>query len=277
MDWVIGLAGSFIIAGAAYRKRSLSGSGMLAAIIVGTLLYAIGSLAWFGTLLAFFVSSTFLSRWKKHRKKAAESTYEKSGRRDAGQVFANGGAATLCCLANVVAPSPLWWAAFIGAMAAANADTWATEIGGLSKSAPRSILTGRKVTAGTSGGVTLLGFTATASGGIFIAMMAWVFLQLNPKQIGTSLPMDAETGFWSLFILGLLGGTLGALLDSVIGASWQRMYVCQTCGRLIEQESHCGHKATRVRGWNWMNNDRVNLICTVFGGIVAMLTAGILL
>ena len=48
---MIGLAGSIGIAGAAYAKRSLSGSGFLAAVVLGTLMYALGSAAWFGTLI----------------------------------------------------------------------------------------------------------------------------------------------------------------------------------------------------------------------------------
>ncbi|MGZ4122927.1 MAG: DUF92 domain-containing protein, partial [Tumebacillaceae bacterium] len=57
MDWWIGLLGSVLIAGLAYWKRSLSLSGAVAAVVVGTLLYGLGSVAWFGTLILFFVSS----------------------------------------------------------------------------------------------------------------------------------------------------------------------------------------------------------------------------
>lgn len=95
-DWAIGFIGSLFIAGAAYWKKSLSGSGMAAAVVLGTVMYAAGSEAWFGTLIAFFVTSTLLSRWKKRRKSAVESGYAKTGRRDAGQVAANGAWAGCC-------------------------------------------------------------------------------------------------------------------------------------------------------------------------------------
>ena len=91
MPWVYGFAGSVIIAGAAYWKRSLSLSGLIAAVLLGTTMYALGSLAWFGTLIAFFISSSLLSKLRHQRKAAAESGYAKGGRRDAGQVAANGG------------------------------------------------------------------------------------------------------------------------------------------------------------------------------------------
>src|SRR5438093_5230732 len=44
-----------------------------------------------------------------------------------------------------------------GALAAAAADTWATEIGAFSPFAPRLITSGRQVPRGTSGGITVLG------------------------------------------------------------------------------------------------------------------------
>jgi hypothetical protein len=119
VEWLIGLACSVGIAGAAYAKRSLAGSGFLAAVMLGTVMFALGSAVWFGSLIAFFVSSSLWSKWKKHAKEEAESGYEKSGTRDAGQVFANGGLGLLLCGANWAYPHPLWWYAFLGVMAAA--------------------------------------------------------------------------------------------------------------------------------------------------------------
>lgn len=152
MDWVVGLGCSLIIAMAAYAKKSLSVSGAAAAVVVGTVMYVYGSLPWFGTLIVFFITSSLLSKWKQRRKAAVEQNYAKTGRRDAGQVVANGGIGMLLCLGNSIWPHPFWWAAYIGVMATVNADTWATEIGGLSQSQPRSIVSGRRVPAGTSGG-----------------------------------------------------------------------------------------------------------------------------
>lgn len=130
----------------------------------------------------FFVSSTLWSKWKKHAKAAAESGYEKTGRRDAGQVLANGGVGLLLCAANWAYPHPLWWYAFLGVMAAVTADTWATEIGGLSRTPPISIKTGRRVPPGTSGGVSGLGMVASLAGGLFIGVAAWMLLVVVPGQ-----------------------------------------------------------------------------------------------
>lgn len=273
MEALIGLAGSLLIAGAAYLKRSLSVSGFAAAVVLGTGMYALGSAAWFGTLIAFFLSSTLLSRWKKKAKEAVESGYEKSGRRDAGQVAANGGLALLLCAANAWWPHPLWWYAFLGVMAAVNADTWATEIGGLSKTPPRSILSGRRVAAGTSGGVSGLGLAASMAGGLFIGFAAWLLLLAVPGQ-------DEPSGIASAWLqlpvwlgIGLLGGMVGSLADSLLGATVQQMFRCGKCAREIEAAHHCGRPAVRIRGYSGWNNDVVNVAGSLAGGLAAVAAA----
>lgn len=273
MELLIGLSGSLLIAGAAYLKRSLSGSGFAAAVILGTVMYALGSAVWFGTLIAFFLSSTVLSKWKKKAKEKAESGYEKSGRRDAGQVAANGGLAMLLCAANAWWPHPVWWYAFLGVMASVNADTWATEIGGLSKTPPRSILSGRRVEAGTSGGVSGLGLAASMAGGLFIGLAAWLLLQAVPGQHNPS----GMASYWLLLPIwagvGLFGGTIGSLADSVLGATVQQMFRCGVCGREVELQHHCGRPAPRIRGYAGWNNDAVNVAGSLAGGLAAVAAA----
>lgn len=267
MEWLIGLACSVGIAGTAYAKRSLSGSGFLAAVMLGTVMYALGSAVWYGSLIAFFVSSTLWSKWKKHAKEEAESGYEKTGRRDAGQVLANGGLGLLLCAANWACPHPLWWYAFLGVMAAVTADTWATEIGGLSRTPPRSIKTGRRVPPGTSGGVSGLGMGASLAGGLFIGAVAWMLLAVP----GESAPDAATAALRPAAWVGIAGlaGIIGSLADSWIGATWQQMYRCGACGREIEHARHCGRPAVRIRGRAGWNNDAVNVAGSLAGGASA--------
>jgi uncharacterized protein (TIGR00297 family) len=255
--WWIGLAGSVLIAGLAYWKGSLSSSGTVAAIVLGTLLYALGSVAWFGTLILFFISSSLLSKWKQKQKAHVEATYEKTGRRDAGQVLANGGLGLLLCVANTFAPHALWFYAYVGVMASVNADTWATEIGGLSKKPPRSILSGQTVPSGTSGGVSSLGMLATFAGALFIGVVAWL------------LTRGSFTHGWRVVLVGLVAGVVGSLVDSLLGARLQAMYRCGTCGRDVERQMHCGVATSQVRGWRLFNNDVVNLVASLIGGVVA--------
>ncbi|BCJ85768.1 DUF92 domain-containing protein [Effusibacillus dendaii] len=271
IDFVIGCIGSIAISGIAYGKRSLSFSGAIAAVFVGTILYGVGSVAWFGTLIAFFVSSSLLSKYKQNVKRQAEQKYEKTGRRDAGQVWANGGTAVFLALANAFWPTPLWWIVFVGVMAAVNADTWATEIGGLSPKPPRSILTGRRVEAGTSGAVSGLGVIASAAGGLFIGGIAGLLNEFLPEPQAYVLPTDPALRVMFLTMLGIAAGLTGSLTDSLIGARWQSMYRCSVCGMDVERKFHCDSPAQPIQGYHWMTNDSVNLISSWAGGGIGLI------
>lgn len=260
MNFIVGLLGSLMMAGAAYRLKSLSVSGFITALVMGTLMYGLGGLVWSGTLIAFFISSSLLSKFKQRRKETIESSYEKSGRRDAGQVLANGGLGLVLCILNAISPAEGWFILFIGVMATVNADTWATEIGSLSKAEPRSILTGRKVPKGTSGGVSTLGTCATIGGGLFIGIAAELLLGGESE----SLIVGAR-----LIIIAGIAGWAGSLTDSLLGAKWQVMYECSECRRQIEKQNHCGTKSLQVRGYHWMGNDIVNASSSFVGGVVA--------
>ncbi|NMO95395.1 DUF92 domain-containing protein [Paenibacillus lemnae] len=263
MDWLIGAAGAFAASGSAYRKRSLSLSGAAAAFVMGTVYYGAGNLFWFGTLLLFFITSTMLSRYKQERKKDLEAAYDKTGRRDAGQVFANGGIGMLLCLVNAWYPSDIWRLLFIGVMATVTADTWATEIGSLSRKAPRSILNGQVLSPGASGGVSWLGSGAAAAGGLIIGTGAGLLAYVSGQ----------EPQYLMYIAAGLSGGLVGAFSDSLLGASLQRMQRCSICGRSVEAASHCGSPTAADRGLRWMNNDMVNLISSLAGGGAALLMA----
>ncbi|MBP2001318.1 uncharacterized protein (TIGR00297 family) [Paenibacillus shirakamiensis] len=263
MSWFIGWGGAALVAGAAYYKKSLTLSGMLAAMVMGTVYYGAGNVFWFGILLVFFITSTLLSKWKGHKKTVLEQGYEKSSRRDAGQVWANGGLGMMLCLAHYIWPHPAWIYAFLGVMGSVTADTWATELGGLSKKAPRSILTGRQVLPGTSGGISFLGSMALVAGALIIGIMAPLLAALS----SATFPADG----WVWVLAGLLGGTVGAFTDSLLGATLQRMYQCSACGREVEVPIHCGVAGVRIRGWSWMSNDAVNGLSSIAGGIVALL------
>jgi uncharacterized protein (TIGR00297 family) len=127
--------------GLAYRRGSLSRSGVAGAVVVGTLTIGAGGWTWGLLLGIFFVSSSLLSHFREADKRTLAEKFDKSHRRDFGQTMANGGAGALAALFSVIFPSPLWFPFFLGAMATVNADTWATELGTLSKRAPRLITT----------------------------------------------------------------------------------------------------------------------------------------
>jgi uncharacterized protein (TIGR00297 family) len=263
---------AYILAGAAaylgYRAGALSGSGAVAGCIVGGTVFGFGGSAWAILLIIFFVSSSALSFFKASdaRKRAAAQTFEKGGRRDAAQVLANGGVGALIAFLSWLAPQSVYlalFAAYAGTLAAATADTWATEVGVLSKRRPRLITTGRPVPPGTSGGVTWLGSTASFAGALFLGLCAALVGVL------TLAPLSATQPF-VILLAASAGGVAGSLVDSLLGATVQAAYWCPQCQQATESSRHrCGTESELVRGLPQVNNDIVNLLATLLGALVA--------
>ncbi len=268
---LLGVALSAVIAFLAYRRGSLSRSGALGALIVGTLIFGLGGWVWGVILALFFLSSSFLSHYKEREKAATAEKFEKGHRRDMGQVLANGGLGAAVAVLSVVVPgrvvpNMLWFYLFIGVMATVTADTWATELGTLSKAAPRLVTSGRVVEVGTSGGVSLLGTGVSFVGGLLIGLTAGI--------LGAAAGLIAWQAMPATALIGALGGAAGSLLDSLLGATVQQIYYCDTCRKETERKVHrCGTTTRPLRGWSWMNNDLVNLISSLGGGLVAVLLA----
>lgn len=262
---IIGILLAALVAFVAYRLKTLSRSGAFAAFLLGAVVFGFGGLPWAIVLLTFFITSSGLSRLLKQRKNKVEGQFAKGSRRDAWQVGANGGVAGLAALLGVFFPgSVIPWVLFASAFAAANADTWATELGVLSRRWPRSIRNWRRVPPGTSGAISPAGTLAAAGGAILIALTAW----LVQPGIG-----NTATEKFTLALIIAIAGFAGSLVDSLLGATVQSIYWCPSCQK--ETEKHplhsCGKETTLLRGWQWMNNDVVNLLCTASAALLAYL------
>lgn len=274
----IGLVLSGAIGLLAYRRDALTSSGVAGAMLVGTLIFGFGGWTWGLTLIAFFVSSSLLSHYRRAEKEAVAEQFDKNERRDLGQVLANGGLGALLALAvyflvdlagQARAGHPLYvylTVAYFGVMATVNADTWATELGVLASERPRLITTGRPVAPGTSGGITRYGTLAALAGAAFIGVAAFVLIQLSSLATrGELLLADL-----SIVAIAAVAGLVGSLFDSLLGASVQRIYWCDHCEKETERQVHgCGGRTRPLRGWSWMNNDMVNLLSSLVGGLLA--------
>ncbi|WP_026370722.1 DUF92 domain-containing protein [Kallotenue papyrolyticum] len=265
---VAGLLLSGLIGALAYWRGSLTAGGWLGAVLVGTVTVAWGGWSWGALVVLFFVSSSALSHWRRAAKAAlAADKFAKHERRDLLQVLANGGVTALCALLFGLNHATWLWLAGLGALATATADTWATEVGTLSRRPPRLITNGRVAPPGTSGAVTRLGWGASLAGAATIALGALVASRAT-GQAGGLVDMLAL----------LLGGLAGALADSLLGATWQMVRWCPHCGSATERAVHrCGTPTTHLRGWRWLDNDLVNLLATGVGALVSAVLGVVLL
>ena len=265
----LGLGISTLIGVFAYSRRSLSLSGVIGAMATGTTIFAFGGWSWGLLLIVFFVCGTALSKYKERQKSVvAADKFDKGSRRDLGQVLANAGIASIVAVLYALAPAGWLYAVFVGLMATVNADTTATEIGVLSKRPPRLITSGKIVVPGTSGGITTLGTLAATGGGLVIGLAIFAF-----RGIGAALHSTAwqpGNDAW-LIVAGAVGGLVGALADSLLGATLQAMYWCPRDNKETEKRVHgCGTKTEFRRGLVWMDNDAVNFVSSIAGAAAAV-------
>jgi uncharacterized protein (TIGR00297 family) len=255
-----GIILSTLIGGIACQRGSLTPSGWLGAIITGTLTFGFGGWTWGLTLIAFFLSSSALSHFRQARKQAlAGEKFEKGGRRDLAQTLANGGVGAVLALVYGLNDSPIaLLATFAGVMATVTADTWATELGVLSLQPPRLITSWRTVEPGTSGGITAYGLLASSVGALMIGL---TLMLLAAIELGNWQP-------W-LLLAALMGGLAGSLADSLLGATVQAIYQSPS-GETERRIARDGTPNLALRGWRWMNNDLVNLLSSMLGGLVAV-------
>ena len=234
MEWGLRLGLGSAVCGAAallaHRLGALTASGAGTATALGVVLFVGGGWSWLALVGVFFATASIMTRLEPRGKADPHRSLDVAGRRW-DQVAANGGIAGVAAALHGLSGSPLSFAAAAGAIAAATADTWATEAGRWSPTAPRLITTGAPVLQGRSGGVTPLGTVASAGGALLIAAVATT---LAGKPLPSPMPIAV-----------LAGGFSGALLDSVLGATIE--------GRVP-----------------WIGNSMINLLATAWGAGVAI-------
>jgi uncharacterized protein (TIGR00297 family) len=260
-----GLAASAAIGTLAYRRGSLTKSGVAGAILTGTTIFSAGGTVPSVLLVTFFVSSSALSLWRRGRKAPATLVEAAKGeRRDLTQTLANGGVAAALVALGRIAPTSPWFPAMVGALATTNADTWATEIGLSNRQPPRLITTLQPVAPGTSGGVSPLGTAAAAGGAALIGAVA---------ALGTILTQQRESvDGWRLLPLAVIAGVGGAFTDSLLGATVQARYHCPHCDIATEHTLHrCGTPTVFVGGLRRVNNDVVNFLASLSGALFGAL------
>jgi uncharacterized protein (TIGR00297 family) len=250
----------FALAG--WAVHGVDAGGAIAGMAVGTGLLASAGMPAFAILGAFFFSSVFLGRLGKGRRDEAALVVVKGGKRDTWQVLANGGVGLLTALAYGISRQPAFLVACGVAFAEATADTWASEIGVLSPTRPRSILSRKELPAGASGGVSRLGTLASLAGAVMVGL---IFMAGYRGLLGYAEAFRAA-------IWVAAGGFAGAVIDSVLGATVQAQYECSLSGKLTERPKTDGVLNALKGGYRWVTNDVVNAL----SGAASALLAGLL-
>lgn len=238
-----------------YYKQNLTFSGAVASFFVGGAVVLAFGFRGLIVLGVFFATSSYWSKYKQTFKQQIEQKLEKGSRRDWQQVVANGGVAAVAATFFYFDQQEFWIYMFCISIASANSDTWASEIGTLSKRPPLFIRTFKIVEKGTSGAVSTLGTSAALAGSFLIALVSMFLFELNTNE------------FLFVFLLGFLGN----ILDTLFGAFLQVTYVCRHCRAETEKKQHCDQPTIKVRGLKMMNNEAVNFLSGFLASCVGIL------
>ena len=257
-QWILAAVLAIVVVTIAYRLGKLTVGGGVAAIVLGTVVVGTGGW-WPGIILViFFVSSSLLSR--------SGGVQARGSQRDWVQVLANGWGILLGCMLFALTGWYPWLFFGIGAIAAASADTWSSEIGRTSLSPPRLISNWKVVPPGTSGAISGRGSLAAAAVALLIGLVAAIAVASG--SFGTNvMPI-------TVFIGITLAGIGGGVVDSLLGATIQEQRWCDTCDKPTEANPHrCSTITRHVGGIAGFNNDVVNAFCALTGALIGLVSS----
>lgn len=259
---ITGFLFSSIIALGGYLKHSLSLSGALSAVALGTLIFFFGGFYFAVVMVAFFISSSLLTKYKQSLKEESERFHDKGGRRDFTQVAANGFLGLVYALLFYTTKDHAFIIGYSAAFASSNSDTWASELGVLSKSTPVSILTFKPVQRGMSGGISLLGTIASMFGAGFIAFLS---------SACYAYYYNLSTNVIIIFLIIASAGFGGNLIDSILGATIQSKYRCMVCGEITERKIHHDTPCELTQGYTFIDNNAVNFTSSLIASLGAVM------
>lgn len=228
---------------AAFRLKSITTDGMVAAILTAVTLYSLGGVWIASALLVFFILGSIVSKIRNDVKRKAESLQDDTGARNWKQVLANSLPASILLWLFYMYPNEkIFLLLSFAVFSAAASDTFSSEIGMMSKGKVFSILTGKQIPNGVSGGVSIIGLLAGLLGSILLSVL--------------TIPEFGMSGFTAASLLGFTG----TLIDSILGASIQRKYK-GVKGNL--QDKSEPHHNIPISGFRYITNNAVNLITLI--------------
>lgn len=256
---------AFLLALFSVKVKFLTNGGATATFLLGTTIFGIGGLGWTVPLLTFYLLSSVLSKLGRKRKAKFDLVFEKGSQRDQDQVYANGGVAWILMVVYSLTGDPAIFFAYLGTLAAVQADTWATEIGTMwPNPTARLITTFEKVPVGTSGGVSIPGTSGAFIGSLFICLSA----------IAMQVEWLTEFGLLQSMLLIGFSGLLASMVDSFFGATFQAQYYDPIREKVTERTHSIAPDGSKVenrliKGIALVNNDLVNTLCALSGSLLA--------
>jgi len=210
--------------------KKLDAKAAVAAVVIGFVAWLGEGYTGIALLATFFVTGTLATSWKMRTKRQAGLAEQHRGQRTAAQVIANGGVAVMLSLLSFlfVQYQPLLLLMVASSLSSATADTVSSELGNLYGKKFYNIISFKKDIRGLNGVVSFEGTMIGVAGSSLIALVYAI-----------------QAGFTIHLLWIVIAGTIGNLMDSVLGATLERKHI--------------------------LNNDAVNFLNTLTGALVGLM------
>ena len=246
MNLGISIILSLLLGLIAHLKKALTMPALILAVLFSTLITYFGGITSFIILVVVFLGSIITKLFNKNKKRY---------KRKLIQIISNVGVGTLSLIIYKITANDIYLLIYASVMAESLADTLASDIGILSKREPINILTLKKGERGLSGNISLLGLISALVGSLLIGAIYYIGIEKNINS----------------FLIIVLSGFLGSLVDSILGASIQVKYKCEKCKKITERKEHCGKKTNYYKGIKWIDNNLVNLLSNLIIFIILLM------
>ncbi|KAL7300335.1 hypothetical protein TKK_0006960 [Trichogramma kaykai] len=250
------------------KRKSIDLKGSILGFFMGFIL-TLTSFSHLACLMAFFFTSSKVSKFRLEKKKTIEEL-KNGGQRNWIQVLCNGGMAAQLAILYLLdvgcGERPIdfvkdyrssWLSiGIMGSMACCNGDTWASEIGTVvGKSDPFLITSRKRVPRGTNGGISWLGLLVSALGGLVVGLFHYVTVRYT---VDTAV-LERAAPQWPIIIMGMAGGLIGSIIDSILGATLQYSGINEK-GIVVERP---GKGVKHISGRQILDNHSVNLLSSI--------------
>ena len=248
-----------------YKKGILDNTGaVMAWILAFVVMVMAGWSLW--PLIIFLGLASLAGRWRKKGARFIAGDLKEGKPRDRWQVLANGGLYLVCAVIAYAAEMDI--AELFGvtlsdgfgekcrllaliSISASCADTLSSEVGKWLGGAPRSIITGKKMPKGVSGGVTMAGFFGAILGAVAVGLCVCI----DDWELLANLMGWCKM---EIFIAVAGFGVIGTLIDSILGDLLQAKYR-SVDGELLDRPEG-GDVNYPEKGFAFVSNDVVNFM-----------------
>lgn len=208
-------------------KKKLTVAAALTGGLLAVIIFTGAGFTGISLLAVFFMLGAGATGWKFNAKMKEGIAEDTQGKRNAGQVLANAGAAAILALLAKynVECTPMLLLMIAGCFSAATADTLSSELGNVYGRRYYNMLSLKKMPRGANGAVSLPGTIAGVIGSVVIALVYVLGTGWSAQQFlviiiaGTAGNTADSIAGLTLENKGLLGNNAVNFLNTVVGAA----------------------------------------------------------